>query len=342
LINVKIPANQLIASVQKSLMPSYLVTGDEPLLVQEALDAIRAGARQQGFTSRELHVATSGFDWAELTGASANLSLFAEKRIVELRLPTGKPGRQGGASIIELLGHAGDDLLVLISAPKLDRSAAASKWAKAVESKGALVQVWPIDLRELPAWVSKRMRDAGLSPDRNAVTLIADRVEGNLLAADQEIQKLRMLLGESEVSVDDVNQAVADSSRYDVYKLADSAVGGDAARAVRILDGVRAEGTEAVIVVWALTRELRVLGRLADMVQSGTELGSALQKSGVWRNRQGIVRSCVARHRTNDFYGLLKIARRADAAAKGQSGEDPWQLATDIVLGLAIGSAKAT
>jgi DNA polymerase-3 subunit delta len=232
-------------------------------------------------------------------------------------------------------------LLILISVPKLDRSAAAAKWAKSVEAHGALVQVWPIDLRELPTWISMRMREAGLKPDRNAVRLIADRVEGNLLAADQEIQKLRLLHGEGAVTVEDVNKAVADSSRYDVYKLADAAVGGDAGRALRILDGVRAEGTEPVIVVWALTRELRVLGRLADMVASGAELGAALQKTGVWRNRQGIVRSCVARHRAIDFYRLLKLARRADAAAKGQSAENAWQLATDIVLGLAVGSAIA-
>ena len=338
---MKIPANQLVTSVQKSLLPCYLVSGDEHLLVQEALDAIRAAARDQGFDARELHVATTGFDWAELAGASANLSLFAEKRIVELRLPTGKPGRQGGAGIIELLENAGDDLLILISTPKLDRSAAASKWAKAVESQGALVQVWPIDLRELPSWIGRRMQKAGLKPDRNAIRLIADRVEGNLLAADQEIEKLRLLLGEGEVTGEDVNNAVANSSRYDVYKLADAAVGGDASRALRILDGVRAEGVDAVVVVWALTRELRVLGKLADKVQSGSELGAALQKSGVWRNRQGIVRSCVARHRTTDFYKLVKLARRADAAAKGQSGEDAWQLATNIVLGLAMGGAKA-
>ena len=182
--------------MQNSLLPCYLVSGDEPLLVQEALDTIRAAAREQGFDARELYVATTGFDWAELTGASANLSLFAEKRIFELRLPTGKPGRQGGAGIIELLGIAGDDLLILISAPKLDRSAAASKWAKAVQSHGALVQVWPIDLRELPSWLGRRMRKAGLRPDRNAIRLISDRVEGNLLAADQEIEKLRLLLGD--------------------------------------------------------------------------------------------------------------------------------------------------
>jgi DNA polymerase-3 subunit delta len=338
---VKIPANQLVASVQKTLLPCYLVTGDEPLLVNEAVDAIRNAARQRGFGARESHLATTGFDWSELTAASANLSLFAEKRIVELRLPTGKPGRQGGASIIQLLRNAGDDLLILISAPKLDRSGAASAWAKAIESRGALVQIWPVDLRELSSWIAGRMQKAGLKPDRNAVRLIGDRVEGNLLAADQEIEKLRLLLGEGDVAGDDVIRAVANSSRYDVYKLADAAVGGDSARALRILDGIRAEGVEPVIVVWALTRELRVLGKLADKVQAGAELGSALQKSGVWRNRQGIVRSCIARHRLADFYQLVKLARRADAAAKGQSGEDVWQLATNIVLGLAMGRAKA-
>jgi DNA polymerase-3 subunit delta len=338
---VRIPANQIVSSVRKRLLPCYLVSGDEPLLVNEALDAIRAGAREQGFGARELHVATTGFDWAELTGATANLSLFAEKRIVELRLPSGKPGRQGGASIVQLLEHVGDDLLILISAPKLDRSGMASTWAKAIESRGALVQIWPVDLRELPAWIGGRMQRAGLKPDRNAVRLIADRVEGNLLAADQEIEKLRLLFGEGEVTGEDVIKAVANSSRYDVYKLADAAVGGDSSRALRILDGIRAEGVEPVIVVWALTRELRTLGKLADKVQSGTELGSALQRSGVWRDRQAIVRSCIARHRVSDFYELVKLARRADAAAKGQSGEDVWQLATNIVLGLAMGSAKA-
>lgn len=338
---VKIPANQLSSSIQKSLLRSYLVSGDEPLLVQEALDTIRGRARQQGFGARELHVAGTGFDWAELRGAGANLSLFADKRIIELRLPSGKPGPQGAAVIVELLKNAGDDLLVLISTPKLDRAAASSKWVKAAESRGAFVQVWPVDRRELPTWISKRMQKAGLRPDRNAVKLIADRVEGNLLAADQEIEKLRLLLGEATVSVEDVNAAVVNSSRYDVYRLADAALDGDTPRAVRILGGVRAEGVEPVIVIWALTRELRILARLAEMVQSGTELGPALQKSGVWRNRQGIVRSCVARHRPQHFYRLMKIARRADAAAKGQSGEDAWQLATDIVLGLAMGSAIA-
>lgn len=338
---MKIPAHQLSSSVQKALLPCYLITGDEPLLVQEALDTIRIGARQLEFGLRELYVVSTGFDWLELSNSGANLSLFAEKRIIELRLTSGTPGRQGSKTILELLESANDKLLILISAPKLNRSTAASKWAKTAESRGALVQIWPVDRRAFPSWIGRRMQKAGLKPDRNAIRLIADRVEGNLLAADQEIEKLRLLMGEGVISADDINKTVANNSRYDVYKLADAAVGGELSRALRVLGSVRAEGVEPVIVIWTLTRELRVLGKLANMMQSGIELGSALQKLGVWRNRHGIVRSCVARHRATDFYRLLKIARRADAAAKGQSAEDAWQLSIDIILGLAMGNTKA-
>ena len=332
---MKIQANQLSAHLKKSLAPCYLVTGDEHLLVAEALDGIRDAARNRGYTTRELHVATTGFDWAHLTASSGNLSLFAEQRIIELRLPTGKPGRNGGQSIIELVSQSGPETLFVVSAPKLDRSAAASKWAKAIDKKGVSLPIWPIGLRELPGWIASRMRSAGLQPDRDAVALIADRVEGNLLAAGQEIEKLRLLLGEGPVSADDVNRAVANSSRYDVYKLTDAALGGEARRAVRILGGLRAEGVEPVIVMWALTRELRTLSSLEDAVRQGADLGSAMQKNGVWRNRQGLVRACIGRHPQGAFHRMLKVTGRADAAAKGQRAGDPWQMAADIVVGMA-------
>ncbi len=260
---MKIQANQLAPHLKKSLAPCYLVTGDEHLLVAEALDAIREAARERGFGSRELHVATTGFDWADLTASSGNLSLFAEQRIIELRLPTGKPGKSGGSAIVELVEQAGPETLLLVTAPKLDRGAAASKWAKAIDKKGVNLTIWPIEVRELPGWIAGRMQSVGLKPERDVVALIADRVEGNLLAAAQEIEKLRLLLGEGAVSVEDVSNAVADSSRYDVYKLTDAAMAGDATRAVRILSGLRAEGVEPVIVMWALTRELRTLSRLS-------------------------------------------------------------------------------
>jgi len=338
---VKIQANQLSSHLKKKLAPCYLVTGDEHLLVAEALDSIRSAARDQGFISRELYVATTGFDWAHLRNASANLSLFSEKRIIELRLPTGKPGKAGGQAIVDLVEQLDAELLLIVSAPKLDRGTSASKWAKSLEGKGVNTAIWPVGVRELPGWIAGRMRSVGLQPDRDAIALIADRIEGNLLAAGQEIEKLRLLLGEGAVTADDVSNAVANSSRYDVYKLADAALAGDAKRAMKILIGLQAEGVEPVIVVWSLTRELRILASLADAIRQGMDLSSGMKKAGVWQTRQALVRSCVGRHQPGAFYQLLKAASRADQAAKGQSRSDPWQLVTDIVIGLSLPGSRA-
>ena len=338
---MKISANQLPAHLKKSLCSAYLVSGDEPLLVQEALDAIRSAARERGYGARELFVQSTGFDWQELASASRNLSLFADRRIVELRLPTGKPGVKGSAAIAEFAASAGDDLLFVVSAPKLERNAQKAKWVKALDAAGGLVPIWPVGPRELPAWINERMKQIGLQPDRDAVRLIANRVEGNLLAAQQEIEKLRLLHGAGPVSSAEADAAVADSSRFDVYKLVDAAVSGNAARALRVLDGVRTEGVAPVIVVWALTRELRMLAGLADMLQAGTDLGTGMRNAHVWQSRQGLVRACVGRHPAADFYSLLQLTRKADAAAKGQMRGDPWQLATQIVLQIAASGTRA-
>lgn len=338
---MKINASQLTAHLQKTVASCYLVTGDEHLLVAEALDAIRDAAREQGFTARDLHVATAGFDWAQLRDSGANLSLFAERRIVELRLPTGKPGRAGAQAIVDFATQTGPDLMFVVSGPKLDRGAQSSKWVKTLDASGVSVPVWPVEQRELPGWIAARMRRAGLQANRDAVALIADRVEGNLLAAAQEIEKLRLLLGEGEVTAGDVSRAVADSSRFDVFKLTDATLAGDAKRALRILSGLAAEGVEPVIIIWALARDLRTLAGLADAIAAGGDLGQAMQKAGVWRSRQGLVRSCVSRHQHRDFYRLLRLASRADQAAKGQLREDPWQVLTDIVLGIALAGRRA-
>jgi len=338
---VKIQANQLQAHLQKNLAPCYLVSGDEHLLAAEALDAIRAAARRQGFSSRDLHVATTGFDWATLRDSTANLSLFAERQIVELRLPTGKPGRVGSQAIVDMVAQTGNDLMLIVVAPKLDRNGQASKWVKALQATGVNVTIWPVGPRELPGWIGERMRKVGLQPDRDAIAMIADRVEGNLLAAGQEIEKLRLLHGEGVVSTDDVSAAVADSSRFDVFKLVDAALTGDARRAVRVLAGLQAEGVEPVIIVWALSRELRMLANLADAIADGMDLASGMQRAGVWRAREALVRSCVARHQGSEFHRMLKATGLADRAAKGQHRADPWQLITPIVLDLSMGRRRA-
>ena len=185
------------------------------------------------------------------------------------------------------------------------------------------------------------MRRAGLQPDRDAVAMIADRVEGNLLAAGQEIEKLRLLHGEGAVTADDVSAAVANSSRFDVFKLVDAALAGDAKRAIKVLAGLRAEGVEPVIIVWSLTRELRTLAGLADLIASGTDLAGGMQKAKIWSSRQALVRACVARHQAKAFHRLLKATAQADRAAKGQLRADPWQVVTPIVLELAMGQRRA-
>ena len=331
---MKIQANQLSTYLRKNLAPCYLVTGDEPLLVTEALDTIRQAARERGFSARESHMATQSFDWSALAASSANLSLFAEQRVIELRLPTGKPGREGSKAIVDLVERLGPELMLIVVAPRLDSSAQKSKWVKTLDSRGAWLPIYPVGVRELPGWVAARMRAEGLQPDRSAAQLIAERVEGNLLAARQEIEKLRLLLGEGPVTAEDVAGAVADSSRYDVFKLVEAALAGDARRALRILGGLRAEGMEPVIVFWALGRELSLLARLSEALRRREDLAPLMRKHRVWDSRQAQLRSCLGRVPGNELHRMLKAARRGDSASKGQLRADPWRLATDLVLTL--------
>jgi DNA polymerase-3 subunit delta len=338
---VKIQANQLSTYLRKNLAPCYLVTGDEPLLVTEALDTIRKAARERGFTARESHMATQSFDWSALVASSANLSLFAERRIIELRIPTGKPGRDGGKAIVDLVGQLGPELMLIVVAPKLDANAQKTRWVKTLGSRGVWLPIYPVGVRELPGWIAARMRAEGLQPDRSAAQLIAERVEGNLLAARQEIEKLRLLLGEGTVTAEDVAGAVADSSRYDVFKLVEAALTGDARRALRILGGLRAEGMEPLIVFWALGRELSLLASLSEAVRRREDLGALMRKHRIWDSRQAQLRSCLGRIPDGQFHRMLKVARRGDAASKGQLRADPWQLATNLVLALSLAGRKA-
>jgi len=258
-----------------------------------------------------------------------------------LRLPSGKPGRDGSAAIVELVAQMGADLMLIVVTPRLDRSSQSAKWVQAIDAAGIMITIWPVGPRELPGWIGARMRDAGLQPDRDAVMMMADRVEGNLLAAGQEIEKLRLLHGEGTVTVADVSAAVANSSRYDVFKLVDASLQGDARRAIKVLQGLQAEGVEPVIVVWSLSRELRTLVGIAELLANGTSLAGAMQKAKVWSSREALVRACVARHPLGKLRRMLKATAQADLAAKGQLAVDPWQAITPIVLELAMGQRSA-
>ncbi|MEL6208978.1 MAG: DNA polymerase III subunit delta, partial [Pseudomonadota bacterium] len=286
---MKIGADRLSGHLAGTLADVYLVAGDEPLLVDEAADQIRRKAREQGFDERERHVAASGFDWDAILAGGANLSLFASRRLIELRLPTGKPGQKGGRIIAEMAADVPPDTCLVILTPKLAREQLSTKWVKAVEKSGVLVQVWPVPVAQLPRWIEQRMRARGLEPAGDAVAILADRVQGNLLAADQEIEKLRLANGEGTVDGAAVAQSVADSSRFDVFALGDSALLGDTPRAVRILDGLRSEGVEGTLIVWALTREARALAAILAAVENGASLDQAMAAQRVWSNRTTLV-----------------------------------------------------
>ncbi|MEM9173331.1 MAG: DNA polymerase III subunit delta, partial [Pseudomonadota bacterium] len=242
---MKLKLDDLGASLSQGLLPIYLISGDEPLLVGEALDQIRTMARDNGYLERELHVAERGFDWAGLLANTGNLSLFAERRIIDLRLPTGKPG-DGSKMIAALAEQPPEDTLVLISAPKLESSQLSSKWVKAIDKAGAIVRIWPIEAGALPGWINNRLRRQGLNASRDAVLQLARRVEGNLLAAKQEIDRLALECTGGELGVDDVENTVADSTRYTIFKLADEALAGRTPRALRMLAGLQREGLAPV------------------------------------------------------------------------------------------------
>ncbi len=333
---MKISADQLDTHLKERLLPLYFVTGDEPLLVAEALDAIRSCARESGFSDRQVYTAERGFDWNHVLTGSASLSLFAEKRIIDLRIPTGKPG-DGAAVLSELAADPPADTLLLVSAPKLDKSQLSSKWVKALEKAGALVQVWPVRPGDLPGWIGRRMRRLGMEPTGDVVKLLADRVEGNLLAAAQELEKLRLVCGTGRLDAGEVESAVADSARFNVFKLSDSAVAGHADRSLRILGSLRAEGVEPVLILWALTREIRTACLVRSDLDRGRPLAKSLRQRGVWSSRENLMRACVTRHTGPSLDALIERAARADQVVKGRRQGQPWQEIIALTAGLAAG-----
>ncbi len=338
---MKVPADRLEAKIAGALSPIYFISGDEPLLVGEAADRIRVRAREEGFGNRLVLNADRSFDWAELAAVGASLSLFAEKQLVELRIPTGKPGVAGSKAIKAYCVDPAPDTLLLVLAPRLDRNSMQSAWVRALDTAGVVVQVWPVDRGKLPAWITSRMHASGLQPGRGVADLIADRVEGNLLAADQEIQKLALLMDPGPVEVDDVLQAVADSARYDLFQLVDAACAGDSKRAFRILGGLKTEGTTPVLVHWALARELRALASVSWQISRGLPAANAMGKAKVWKSRQALVRSAMARHPLQNLHRLLKQASAVERVVKGATPGDPWQELTVLVTGLAGSSRPA-
>ena len=317
-----------------ALAAIYLISGDEPLQLGECSDAIRAAARAAGHTSREVIDAGAAFDWQRLAAEAAAFSLFAEKKIIDLRMPGGKPGAEGSKALTAYCENPPSDTLLLLTLPKIDRQQQNSKWFKAIEARGVVVQVWPIEPRQLPGWIRQRLVAAGIQPSDEAVGMLADRVEGNLLAARQEIEKLLLLHGSGPLGADQLSAAVADSARYDVFELVDSALRGESGRCVHILEGLRGEGLAPAVVLWAVHREARSMAQISAAVARGRSPDDAIGKAKVFRKRSALVRQGLGNLRTAQWLSLLDHCHQADGAIKGRSTRDAWLLLEDIVLAM--------
>lgn len=309
---MRVRPEQLSQNLAKNLAPIYLVTGDEPLQVNEACDTIRAAARKAGHENREVMEAGNNFDWNALAAEASCFSLFAEKKIIDLRIPGGKPGREGGKALTEYCARPPEDTLLLITLPKLDRQQQNSKWFKTLEQLGVIVQIWPIEAQRLPQWIDQRLRQAGLQPDREAVQMLADRVEGNLLAAHQEIEKLLLLHGTGSINAEQLASAVADSARYDVFELVDSALRGETGRCLRILGGLKGEGVAVPVVLWALHREIATIAGISASAAKGLSVDHAMTRAKVWAKRKPLVRNAIQHLKTPSWLALLAEYQQAE------------------------------
>ncbi|MEE4249436.1 MAG: DNA polymerase III subunit delta [Alcanivoracaceae bacterium] len=333
---------KLAGQLKLQLLPVYLVSGDEPLLVQECCDQIRHAAREAGCTDREvIDVGAPGFKWADIVASAASMSLFAERKLVELRLPTGKPGAEGSKALLEYLtvSGSGEDILLIVSG-KIDKQSTNSKWYKALDTAGVTVQVWPVEAKDLPRWLQQRVHNAGMSIDNDALQLLCDRVEGNLLAAVQEVEKLKLLAADGQITADTVTRSVSDNARYNLFAMTDNALRGDTAASLKMLHGLRSEGTEPTIALWALLREIRTLHQARTAVDSGQNPQQALSALRVWKNRMGLMQAALARHSAGSLAGLLDQAMRVDGSIKGYAGGRPWDTLDALVVTLAQSPAQ--
>ena len=333
---MKINADNLASQLSRNLPHIILVTGDEPLLVGEACDAIRAKARAAGYTERELHFVERSFDWAAMRDASRNLSLFADRKLVEIRLGGAGPGEPGAAAIIEFAAQRMDDTLILVVADKLDRKGLATKWASAIDQHGLIVQVWPVELARLPTWIRERMSRHQLTVDSATAAMIAERVEGNLLAAHQEVEKLALLHPPGAVSNDEALDAVVDSARYDTLQLGIAAMQGQLGRALKILEGLREEGVDATVALWGLKQDIIWLSRCAQAMRRGQSADAAMNAEYVWRPRQPAMAQALSRLPVAAIHRLLVDAANVDRAIKGvRKWSDPWLELQALVARLA-------
>lgn len=331
---MKIAPEKLKNHLVKKLFPVYVISGDEPLLSQELADQVRLVARQNGFSSRDVFRCDNHFDWDQLHNENNALSLFSEKKIIELHLATSKPGDKGSKALQALCSNPNPDNLILVILPKIDKSAEKSKWMRALESSGVHSQVWPIKSEQMPRWIKQRLLQSGIDASKEAVEILSERVEGNLLAAVQEIEKLTLLAINGTVDATIMSSVVANSARYNLFEFIDKILLGDSQSAVRSLRGLKNEGTDALPLLWAITRELRILVKASDEIVKGAQQDRALKSAGVWDKRIPIFRQALKRCSAPHLRMLLYQASAIDRAIKGMRKADIWEELTTLVLSL--------
>jgi DNA polymerase-3 subunit delta len=330
---VKVYPEQLGDQLKRRLAPIYLLSGDEPLQIMEAADAVRQAARTAGYANRELFYADAGFDWSLLQEACDSFSLFGEQRILDLRLPA-KPDKTGAAALLRYAERPPDDAILLVSLPKITAADQKARWFQAAEKLGVFVQVWPLEGEKLLRWLDKRLNSRGMLADQSGLRLLAARVEGNLLAAAQEIEKLHILYGQGRLSDEQILKAVADSARYDVFDLAEEVLRGQTGRAYRVLMGLKGEGVAAPVALWALTRELRLVNTLKSELAGGAPAESLFGKYKLWDARKAAMEQALKRLNREAIQRALLLAARADRVIKGQEAGDEWDALLAVCISL--------
>lgn len=330
---MQVKPGQLAASLQRGLAPVYLIGGEEPLLLQECCDQVREAARAQGFVERELLHVERGFDWSELRQAAAP-SLFATQKIIDLRLRTGKPGREGAKVLVEWADAPDPNMVLLVSCEQWDTGSRKSKWASKLEKAGQRVDIWPIKAQELPGWLEQRMRQHGMQPEPEVVRILADRLEGNLLAAQQEIDRLALLKGAVTITADDVLKVVADSSRFDAFALAEHMLSGNLREGLRVAAGLKRMDTPLPMLLGALLRELKTTEAFRLAMRSGEQETAVFRRLNIWYNRQNTVRAAARRLDTRKLFGAFKTLSLIDRQSKGRAAGNPWQSIDALLIQL--------
>ena len=331
---MQVKADQLAGNLQRGLAPVYLVGGEEPLLLLECCDQIREAARVAGFIERELLHADAHFDWSELQQVAAP-SLFASRKIIDLRLRTGKPGQEGARVLSEWADAPDPDVLLLVSCEQWDKSSRSSKWAARLEKAGVRVDIWPVNAQELPRWLEQRMRQHGMQPEPEVLRVLADRLEGNLLAARQEIDRLALIKGAGRVTLDDIMRVVADSSRFDGFTLAEHMLAGNLREGLRVAAGLKRMDTPLPLLLGALLKELRTVEAYSLATRGGENENMVFRRLNVWQNRQHVVRAASRRLPEKQINAAFKTLSLIDRQSKGQAAGDPWQTIDTLLLQLA-------